>query len=67
MDQVGDAGGASGGSGRTSTARSSATHAHQQRSGVAAGSDQARNNALDALKAEGVTITDGVDGMNWAQ
>lgn len=37
------------------------------RSGVAAGSDQARNNALDALKAEGVTITDGVDGMNWAQ
>lgn len=37
------------------------------RSGVAAGSDQARSSALDALKAEGVTIADGLDGMSWAQ
>ena len=37
------------------------------RGGVAAGSDQARSSALETLKAEGVTITDGVDGMNWAQ
>lgn len=37
------------------------------RSGVAAGSDQAKASALDTLKGEGVTIVDGVDAMNWAQ
>lgn len=37
------------------------------RDGVAAGSDQAKSAALEALKAEGVTIADGVAGMSWAQ
>lgn len=37
------------------------------RDGVAAGSDQARSSALEALKTEGVTITESVDGMSWAQ
>ncbi len=37
------------------------------RDGVAAGSDQAKSSALEALKSEGVTITESVDGMNWAQ
>lgn len=37
------------------------------RDGVAAGSDQAKSSALEALKSEGVTITESVDGMSWAQ
>lgn len=37
------------------------------RDGVAAGSDQAREAALEALKAEGVTIADRVEAMRWAR
>lgn len=37
------------------------------RDGVAAGSDQAREAALEALKAEGVTIADRLEAMSWAR
>jgi nicotinamidase-related amidase len=36
------------------------------RSGVAAGSEQARSDALERLKAEGVAVPEAVDGMDWA-
>lgn len=37
------------------------------RDGVAAGSEQARTNALEALRAEGVTVVDHAHAMEWAQ